>query len=143
MTTVELPDRLNAASVFVDVHLEQGRAEKTAILCGDEALTYRQLYETVNRMGNVLVELGVRIEERVAILMPDSPEWVFPFFGAMKIGAVAVPMNTMLKPQDYEYLLNDSRAPSWTAHGSSSSMPSRESSRRSPIIPKSGSGPSR
>ena len=110
MTTVELPDRLNAASVFVDVHLEQGRADKTAILCGDDAITYRQLHETVNRMGNALVELGVRIEERVAILMPDSPEWVFAFFAAMKIGAVAVPMNTMLKPRDYEYLLNDSRS---------------------------------
>ena len=110
MTTVELPDRLNAASVFVDVHLEQGRADKTAILSGDEAITYRQLHETVNRMGNALVELGVRIEERVAILMPDSPEWVFAFFGAMKIGAVAVPMNTLLKSEDYEYLLRDSRA---------------------------------
>jgi len=110
MTTVELPDRLNAASVFVDVHLEQGRADKTAILSGDDQITYRQLHETVNRMGNALVELGVRIEERVAILMPDSPEWVFAFFGAMKIGAVAVPMNTMLKPRDYEYLLNDSRS---------------------------------
>ena len=50
------------------------------------------------------------MEERVAILLPDSPEWVFAFFGAMKIGAVAIPLNTNLKPKDYEYILNDRRA---------------------------------
>ena len=110
MTAVELPDRLNAASVFVDSHLGEGRGEKTAILCGDRAVTYRELHENVNRVGGALRDLGVRMEERVAILVPDSPEWVYAFFGAMKIGAVAVPMNTMLKPADYLYLLNDSRA---------------------------------
>ena len=54
--------------------------------------------------------MNVHMEERVAILLPDSPEWVFAFFGAMKIGAVAIPLNTNLKPSDYEYVLNDSRA---------------------------------
>ena len=110
MSALELPDRLNAAAVFVDVHLQEGRGEKTAILCGDRSVTYSDLQEGVNRAGNALRELGVRMEERVGILLPDSPEWAFAFFGAMKIGAVAVPMNTMLKPQDYRYLLNDSRA---------------------------------
>ena len=46
----------------------------------------------------------------MAILLPDSPECVFAFFGAIKIGAVAIPLNTLLKSPDYEYLLNDSRA---------------------------------
>ena len=62
--------------------------------------------------------MGVRMEERVAILLPDSPEWVFAFFGAMKIGAVAVPLNTNLKPNDYEYVLNDSRARVLFVHSS-------------------------
>jgi len=110
MTLLELPERLNAAEVFVDRHLDLGREKKPAILCGDETVTYGLLHENVNRMGNLLKTLGVRIEERVAILMPDSPPWVYAFYGSMKIGAVAVPMNTMLKPKDYEYLLNDSRA---------------------------------
>ena len=52
----------------------------------------------------MLKSLAVRMEERVAILLPDTPEWVVAFFGSMKIGAVAVPLNTMLKPADYEYL---------------------------------------
>ena len=110
MTAPELPERLNAATVFVDVHIAEGRGEKAAILCGERTVTYRDLYEGVNRTGNALRELGIRTEERVAILLPDTPEWAFAFFGAMKIGAVAVPMNTILLPEDYEYLLNDSRA---------------------------------
>jgi len=110
MAALQLPERLNAATVFVDRHVAEGRGAKPAILSGDRTVTYDDLQEGVNRVGGALRELGVRMEERVAILLPDSPEWVFTFFGAMKIGAVAVPMNTMLLPKDYQYLLNDSRA---------------------------------
>jgi len=110
MSDLELPERLNAAAVFVDSHIAQGRAEKPAILCGKTTVTYRDLHEGVNRFGNALRQLGVRMEERVAMILTDSPEFAFAFFGAMKIGAVAIPMNTMLKSKDYEYLLNDSRA---------------------------------
>lgn len=110
MSALKLPERLNAAAVFVDVHIAEGRGAKTAILCGENSVSYDDLYEGVNRVGNALKELGVRMEERVAILLFDTPEWAFAFFGAMKIGAVAVPMNTNLLPKDYQYLLNDSRA---------------------------------
>ena len=106
----KLPERLNAAAVFVDSHLAEGRGDKAAILCGKDTVTYRDLYEGVNRVGNALTELGIRMEQRVAFLLPDCPQWVYAFYGAMKIGAVAVPMNTMLLPKDYRYLLNDSRA---------------------------------
>ncbi|MCY3019764.1 MAG: AMP-binding protein, partial [Planctomycetota bacterium] len=108
MPVLDLPERMNAVAGFVDVHVAEGRGERTAILHGTRAITYSELLEAVNRVGNALLGLGVRMEERVAILLPDSPEYVFAFFGAMKIGAVAVPMNTSLKPKDYEYLLNDS-----------------------------------
>jgi len=105
-----LPERLNAATILIDDHLAAGRAEKPAILSGDRTITYGQLHESVNRFGNTLRELGLRMEERVALLLPDSPEWVFVFFGTIKIGSVAIPLNTMLAAKDYEYLLNDSRA---------------------------------
>ena len=110
MATVEASERLNAAAVLVDVHLAGGRGDKAALLCEERTVTYRDLYEGVSRFGNTLRALGVRMEERVGILLPDIPEFPFAFFGAMKIGAVAVPMNTLLMPKDYEYLLNDSRA---------------------------------
>lgn len=110
MLSLELPERLNAASVFVDAQLTADRESKAAILSGDRVITYRDLAEYVNRFGNALLQRDVRMEERVALLLPDSPEFAFAFFGAMKAGAVAVPLNTNLKPEDYEYFLNDSRA---------------------------------
>ncbi len=106
-----IPDTFNAAAYFVDRHLTEGRHADTAIVCGLERVGYAQLAERINRVGNALRErLQVRIEERVLLLLPDGPEFVYCFFGALKIGAVAVPVNTLWKSADYEYVLNDSRA---------------------------------
>lgn len=118
MTAVELPDRLNAAVALVDRHLAEGRGPKTAILCGEQRITYTDLADAVNRLGNALKALGIRWEERVALLMPDLPEMVYAFFGAMKIGAVPIPLNTLLMPSDYESLLNGSRSRALIVHGS-------------------------
>ena len=71
----------------------------------------RQVLENVNRVGNALREmLGVRLEERVLLLLLDCPEFVYSFFGAIKIGAVAVPVNTLMRSEEYAFLLDDSRA---------------------------------
>lgn len=105
-----LPDTFNAAAYFVDRHVVEGRADKTAIECGEIRITYGQLSTQVNRFGNGLTSLGVRIEERVLLLLLDTPEFAISFFGTIKIGAVAVPVNTLLKPADYKYLLNNCRA---------------------------------
>ncbi len=106
---IALPEIFNAAAYFVDRHLPE-RANKIAIECGDREITYADLLAGVNQVGNFLRRLGVRIEERVALLLHDTPEFAMTFFGAIKIGAVAVPLNTLLKPADYEYLLNTTRA---------------------------------
>ncbi len=105
-----LPDQFNAATYFVDRHIQEGRGEKIAIEAGDSRVSYRQLGESVNRFGNTLRQLGVRIEERVFLLLLDTPEFAISFFGAIKIGAVPVPVNTLLKTSDYHYILNNSRA---------------------------------
>ena len=118
MSVLELPERLNAATALVDRHLKEGRADKPAILCGDEVVTYGGLCEGVSRTGSALKALGTRLEERVAILMPDCPGCVYAFFGAIKIGAVAIPINTLLQPDDYRYILNDSRAQVLVVHSS-------------------------
>lgn len=118
MPELNILERLNVASVLVDRHSEEDRGGKPAIICGDETVTCARLADNVNRFGNVLNGLGIRMEQRVAILMPDTPEFVYAFFGAIKIGAVAVPLNTMLKARDYEYLLNDSRAHVLVVHSS-------------------------
>ncbi len=104
-----IPDMFNVASYFVDRHVQEGNGNNIAIECQNERVTYRELLERVNRAGNILRELGVRMEERVAILLPDSPEFLYCFFAAIKIGAIAVPLNTYLQPADYGHFLNDTR----------------------------------
>jgi benzoate-CoA ligase family protein len=105
-----LPDQFNSATYFVDRHIQEGRGEKIAIEAGEVHISYRQLWESVNRFGNGLRQLGVRIEERVFLLLLDTPEFAISFFGAIKIGAVPVPVNTLLKTSDYHYILHNSRA---------------------------------
>ena len=107
---LELPQQFNAATYFLDRNVEEGRGEKAAIHYQDLTLTYRQVQELVNRTGNALRSLDVRMENRVLIMLLDCPEFAATFFGAMKIGAVPIPVNTNMCPKDYEYFLNDSRA---------------------------------
>src|SRR5207244_2109343 len=65
----------------------------------------------VNRAGSALRDrLGVRPEERVLLLLLDELAFAYTFFGAIKIGAVPVPLNTLWKSQDYEYVVRDSGA---------------------------------
>jgi benzoate-CoA ligase family protein len=106
-----IPDAFNAATYFVDRHVCEGRGARVAIECGDERVTYAQLLDRVNRIANALVEqLGVRREERIALLLLDGPAFFYAFLGAIKVGAVPIPTNTLWKAADYRYLLNDSRA---------------------------------
>ena len=101
----------NAASYFVDRHIVEGRGSAVAIECGDGRVTYADLHEQVGRTASAMRdELGIRPEERVLLLMLDGPELAFAFFGAIKIGAVPIPANTLWTPDDYEFLLHDSRA---------------------------------
>src|ERR1044071_2031392 len=105
-----IPAQFNAAEHFVDRNVAEGRGERVAYECGDERLTYARLLEQVNRAGNALRGLDVRIEERVALILLDTFAFPACFFGAIKIGAVAVPVNTLLRPYEWEYILNDTRS---------------------------------
>lgn len=120
MTTplITIPEKFNVATYFVDRNVLEGRGSNVAIEGGGEQISYQQLLERTNRVGNALQQLGVRMEERVAILLPDIPEFLYSFFAAIKIGSVAVPLNTYLRAEDYEYLLNDTRARVLLAHHS-------------------------
>jgi benzoate-CoA ligase len=63
-----------------------------------------------NKSANAFRELGVRVDDRVMIGLLDVPQFYAVFWGAIKIGAVPIPVNTLLTAEDYEYFLNDSRA---------------------------------
>jgi benzoate-CoA ligase family protein len=106
-----LPDIFNAAEYFVDRHVREGRGDLVAIECGDARITYREVFERTNQAGNGFRRtLDVRPEERIVLILPDTPQFVYTFFGAIKIGAVPIPTSTLWKSADYAYVMNDSRA---------------------------------
>lgn len=113
---VNLPDRFNLAACFVDRHVAEGRGSKTAVLCEGRSLSYTAVLELVNRAGNGLRGLGVEPGERVLLVLPDGPEFVACYFGAAKIGAVAVPTSTALHPADCAYFLDESQARAIVLH---------------------------
>ncbi|MGC1448819.1 MAG: benzoate-CoA ligase family protein, partial [Candidatus Sulfotelmatobacter sp.] len=110
ISVISLPEVFNVARHLVDRNVQEGRGEKIAIECGDLRVSYRELLERVNRAGNFLRGLGVRRGERVALLLMDTPEFFYCYFGAIKIGAVAVPVNPFQKAKDCFYVLKDSAA---------------------------------
>jgi benzoate-CoA ligase family protein len=105
-----IPREFNATTWFVDRHLAEGRCDRLALIHDGRRLSYGDVAAGANRVGHALRRLGVRMEQRVVLLLPDSVEFVYAFWGALKLGAVAIPTNTLLTPRDYEYILNDSRA---------------------------------
>jgi benzoate-CoA ligase family protein len=100
----------NLATWFVDRHLEEGRGERTALICGDDHVTYAELAERVNRVGHVLRDLGVRQEERVLLALSDGVEFVATWYGAQKIGAVTAEVYTFLPAKDLAYYMDYTRA---------------------------------
>jgi len=103
-------DFFNAADYFVDRNIRQGRGHKIAIYTEHRNYTYNDVQKMVNKTANAMRDRGLRIEERVMMLMLDVPQFYAIFWGAIKLGAIPIPVNTMLNPEDYEFYLNDSRA---------------------------------
>jgi benzoate-CoA ligase family protein len=105
-----VPERFNMVSLLVDRHLREGHGERVAVYYLDRQLSYWDLAALVNQTGNGLRSLGIGLEDRVILLLPDGPEFLASFLGAMKIGAVPVPVNTLATPDDLLYYFGDSRA---------------------------------
>ena len=104
------PATYNAYGDFVEANLAAGRGDKTAFVDPDGALTYGQLAERAARFAGALKSLGIAREQRIALLMLDTTAFPVAFWGAIRGGIVPVPLNTLLTPEQYKYLLNDSRA---------------------------------
>ncbi len=102
-----LPPRFNAAEWFVRRHVTEGHGDRTAIVTDDVSLTYAELDERVRRFARCLRDAGVHRGDRVALVMLDGPLLAICFWGALAAGAVAVPLNTLLKPEDHQKILED------------------------------------
>ena len=105
-----LPQDFNVATWFVDRNVAEGRGARPAFHYEGRVLTYADVQDLANRTGNALRELGVGMEDRVWMCCLDAPEFLGTFWGAIKLGAIPVPSNTLLRAADYVYFLRDSRA---------------------------------
>jgi len=106
----QFPERFNMAWYFLDRNLEEGRGGKTCLYWRDEAYTYREVQAHSNRVANGLRSLGVAIEDRVLLILPDRPEFAFAWFGAAKAGAVIAMVNPLLPAEDYADYFEYTRA---------------------------------
>jgi long-chain acyl-CoA synthetase len=84
--------------------------KKSALFFEGKEISFEQLDENVNRLANGLRKLGIQKGDRVAMMLPNIPEFVYSFFALQKLGAIAVPFNTMYKGREILHILNDSEA---------------------------------
>src|SRR5262249_60026221 len=91
-----LPEHFNAATFFVDRHVIEGRGARTAFRFAGRSITYSQLAASVDRCAGALGALGVEIEHRVLLVLNDSAAFAAAFWGVTQLGAVAVPVNTLI-----------------------------------------------
>src|SRR6266545_3544506 len=109
VTVPELPVRYNVSTVL-DRNLEAGRGGNVAVRSGDAQLTYERLLADACAAGRALRALGLQREQRVLLVLDDTPAFPAVFLGAIRAGLVPVPLNPLFKPDDYAYLLADSDA---------------------------------
>jgi benzoate-CoA ligase len=107
---VNFPERFLMSDYFLYHNLEEGREGKVCLYYEDETYTYAEAARMSNRAGGALRELGLRVEDRVLIALPDCPEFVWTWFGANRAGGVITMVNPLLPPDDYRYYLEYTRA---------------------------------
>ena len=95
----------NGAAFFVDRHVAEGRGARVAHRAPGTSVTWDDVVDGANRWGNALVDLGVEIEQRVLLVLDDTPAFVAVFWGTVKIGAVAVPVNPLMTGDEYAFML--------------------------------------
>src|SRR5215213_708802 len=110
MPNVEFPERFNMGDYFLYHNVEEGRENKVCLYYRDETYTYADAARLSNRAGGALRELGLRAEDRVLIVLPDCPEFVWTWFGVNRVGGVITMVNPQLPADDYRYYLEYTRA---------------------------------
>ena len=115
---VQFPERFNMADYFLYHNLEEGRENKVCLYFKDQTFTYGEAARMSNRVGNALRDAGVEMEDRLLIVLPDCPEFVWTWFGAARIGAVITMVNPLLPAADYRYYLEYTRARAAIIHES-------------------------
>ena len=113
---VSVPERFNAAAFFLDRHLAEGRGDRIAFRYRGRNVTYAEVAARASRAAGALRARGVDIEQRVLLALPDCPQFAEAFWGAIRLGAVPVPLDPGLRAEDYAFFVEDSRARAVVTH---------------------------
>ena len=105
-----MAEAFNSCAWLVDRNVEAGAGARVALLTGDTEVTYAELLEAIQAAAAGFRRLGVRPEERVMLVLRDGLELAVGILAAMRIGAVALPVNPLLPPRDLLSIARDSRA---------------------------------
>jgi len=106
----QLPSTFNVAAYFLESSLAAEHSQRVALFYQNDTYTYSQLHDYVQRAAHLFLNFGLERENRIAILLPDTPELIFAFWGAIWLGIVPVPINTACSVDEVHYILQDSRA---------------------------------
>jgi long-chain acyl-CoA synthetase len=98
---------MNLKSMLENTAARSG--DKTAIIMGERRVSFIQLEEDSNRVANALIKMGVKKGDRVAMIQGSNPEFVSIFFGIMKVGGIAVPLDSRYVADELVSLFNDCR----------------------------------
>jgi 2-aminobenzoate-CoA ligase len=104
------PQQINVVDELVDKHVRDGRGDNVAVYFEDETVTYAELQERVNRMGNALQDLGIEEGDRVVVRFPNRPEAIVTCLAVQKIGGVALPSMKLLRAKELQYIVNNAEA---------------------------------
>jgi long-chain acyl-CoA synthetase len=109
----EVPKRIEYPQVPLQEILHKSALifpQKTAIAYGEQEITYSQLDELSNKFANAIAKLGVEKGDRVAIFLPNIPQFIIAYFGILKAGAIVTAISPLHREREVEYQLNDSEA---------------------------------
>lgn len=107
---VHYPQQINVVTELVDRHIEEGRADNVALRFEDRSITYTELQDRVNRLGNALRSSGIEPGDRVMVRFTNRPEAIISCLAVQKIGGIALPSMKLLRAKELIYILNDAKA---------------------------------
>jgi benzoate-CoA ligase family protein len=131
--TYEPPERLNVTDHFLDARVREGMGERVALHTDAGVVTYAGVRTLANRFGNLMAAAGAEPEQRVMIALPDGPDFVGAFFGALKLGGVVVMVNPGLPATEIAQLLDYTRARVVVTHRDTAAA-FQEAARGAPMV---------
>jgi benzoate-CoA ligase family protein len=110
MTEVRFPDELNLADYWLFDRVREGKGGKVALRFGDRSWTYQEVADRSRALGRYLVSVGLKPQQRVYIVLPDTPAFVWSIFGTLAAGGIVAMGNPIAPIEDLAYVVEYTQA---------------------------------